>query len=76
MMPELVTMVSHDQKIHVTCHFDHLDLRNAMVPLMVLSTPQDADTNAVVSHDRYTNASCEANVDVSSMLHTILITLT
>ena len=37
-------------KSHVS-HFDHLDLRNAMVPVMVLSTSHDADTNAIILHD-------------------------
>ena len=31
-------MVSHDQKCHVAPHFDQLDLRNVMVPLV----PHDA----------------------------------
>ena len=41
-MPVLVQMVSHDPKSHVAPHFDHLDLRNAMVALMELSTSHDA----------------------------------
>ena len=38
MMSGLVPLVSHDKK-HVAPHFDHLDLGNAMVPLMVLPVP-------------------------------------
>ena len=33
----LAPMVLHDQKSHVAHHFDHLDLRNAVVPLMTPS---------------------------------------
>ena len=29
-------VVLHDQKIHVIPHLSHLDVRNAMVPLMIL----------------------------------------
>ena len=32
----LVSVASHDQKRHVAHHFDHTDLREAMVPLMML----------------------------------------
>ena len=39
-------------KSYLASNFDHLDLGNAMVPLMVVSTSCDADTNAVVSHDK------------------------
>ena len=46
LMPMPVLMASHDQKAHVALHFDHLDLKNAMAPLLVLFT----------SHDTYTNA--------------------
>ena len=35
--------------------FVHIDLRNVMVPLMVLCTSHDANNNVVASHD--TNAS-------------------
>ena len=41
-----VPVVSHSQKSHTGPHFDHLDLRNAMVSLMMLSTSHDADSNA------------------------------
>ena len=40
---------------HVSPHFNHLHLRNAMEPLMVLSTSHDADTRAIASHDTNTN---------------------
>ena len=43
-MQVLVTMVTHDQNSHVPRYFDHLDLRNAKVSLMVLSTSHDTDT--------------------------------
>ena len=33
-------------KSHVALHFDHLDLRNAMLQLMMLSTSHDDDNNA------------------------------
>ena len=42
----LVQMVSHDQKIHIALHFDHLDLRSAMMPLTMLFVSPDADANA------------------------------
>ena len=38
----LQPMVSHDQKSHTASHFNHLDLRNAMVPLMTPSASLDA----------------------------------
>ena len=43
-------------KSHVAEHCDHIDLRNAMAPMNVLSTSHDADTNVEVSHDTKTNA--------------------
>ena len=49
-------MMMHDQKGHITQNFDHLYLRNAMRPLMVLSTSHDAGTNEVESHDTSINA--------------------
>ena len=51
-MPILMPMASHDQKSHVALHFDHLDLRNAMVLLTMLSTSHDADIIAVESYDQ------------------------
>ena len=33
-------------KSHVAPHFDHLDLRNAVVPLMTPQAPYDADANS------------------------------
>ena len=39
-------MVSHDQKSHVALHFNHLDLRSAMVPLTMLFVSHNADANA------------------------------
>ena len=35
MMPVVAPLLSHDQKSHVALHIDHLDLRNAMVPLIM-----------------------------------------
>ena len=56
-------------KSHVAPHFDHLFVRNAMAPLMVLSRSHGANTYAAASHD--TNASdicyAYANVDVSGI---------
>ena len=46
MMPGLAQFFTKT-KSHVTPNFDHLYLRNAMVPLKMLSTSHDADTNAV-----------------------------
>ena len=59
-MPLTTLLASHDASTGangVTCHFDHLDVKNAMVPVIVLSTSHDADTNTVASHDTNTNAS-------------------
>ena len=56
-MPGLVTVVSQEQKkIMLHLIFDHLELKNALVPLMVLSTSHDAGTKAVASHDSICNA--------------------
>ena len=33
----VMPMASHDQKSYVASHFDRLDLRNAMMPLMTPS---------------------------------------
>ena len=41
-----VLMASHDQEGHVSLHFNHPDLRNAIVPLMMPLLSSDADTNA------------------------------
>ena len=46
-------MVSSGQESHIASDFDHLDLWNAMVPLMMLSGAHDADTDAVALHDAY-----------------------
>ena len=40
-----VLMASHGQKSNLAPHFVHLDLRNAMVLLMMLYASHDADTN-------------------------------
>ena len=42
----LALMVSHDQVSRVAPHFDHLEPKNAMVPLMTLSSSCDADGSA------------------------------
>ena len=62
-------MGSHDQKSHVATHFDNLDLRNAIMLLMMLSTSHNTDTSAMASHDTITNsnASCDVNVDISGI---------
>ena len=43
-------MVSLDQKCHVAHHLAHLDLRNAIAPLMMLSTSHGADTKEMASY--------------------------
>ena len=45
-------MVSHDQNCHVAPHFDHLDVRNAVVLLMMLSAPCYAKAS---THDNDAN---------------------
>ena len=42
----LMPMASHEEKSHVAPHFDHLDLRNSMVPLKMLSASHDIGTIA------------------------------
>ena len=44
-----VLMESHDKKGHVTPHFNHLYLRNAVMPSMMhlASCDMDPDTNAI-----------------------------
>ena len=58
---------------HVAPHSNCLDIRNVMVPLMVLSRPLYANTYAVVSHDN-TNASGITQQKI--MLHFISIVFT
>ena len=49
----IMTLASHDAnansailpKSHVAPHFGHLDLSNAMVPLMTLSASHDTDAS-------------------------------
>ena len=41
-----VKMALHDQQCHVVPHFDNLDLRNAVVSLIMLSMSCDAGTGA------------------------------
>ena len=43
----LVPMVSHDQKSPVAPHFNHHDLRNTMLPLMMLSPWCDIDASDI-----------------------------
>ena len=49
LMSVLMPVASHDQKSHVTCYFNYLDLRNAVVPLMILfiSCDTEANTNGI-----------------------------
>ena len=42
----LVAMKSHDQKSHIVPHFDYPELRNAMLPLMMLFTSCDITVSA------------------------------
>ena len=46
-MLSLVPLGSNDPKSHVAPHLDFLDLRNAMVPLMMLSASCDTCTDGV-----------------------------
>ena len=48
MMPMAVLMALHDQKGHVTPHFSYLDVRNAMVPLMVSLLSIGSDVNGMM----------------------------
>ena len=50
MMLMLVSMTSHDQNSHVAPDFDCLQLRNAMVPLMILSAfcNANASTSGII----------------------------
>ena len=50
-------MVSHAQKSHVPPHFDPLDLKNAILLVMLLSTSHAVYTNTVASHGVNTNIS-------------------
>ena len=45
MMLMLVPMLTSEKKGHVVSHFDHLDVINAMVPLMTLLPSCDTDIN-------------------------------
>ena len=62
-MPMPVLMASHDQKCHVTPHFNPY-LRNAVVPLMIPLASQDTDAGT-----RY-------QMTKKVMLHLILIVWT
>ena len=42
----LVSNVSHDQKGHVALHFDHLDIRNSVVPITMLFASHENDAKA------------------------------
>ena len=42
----LMPMELHDQKSHIVPHFNHLDVRDAMMPLMVPSGSPDANASA------------------------------
>ena len=46
MMPMMAPMILHDQKGYVALHFGHLDLRNAMVPLMMMLASYNTDSSA------------------------------
>ena len=68
-MPTPVPVTSNDQRSHVTPHFDHLDVRNATGAI------DDADANAVASHNRTASAICDAHgiTYQKVMFHFILI---
>ena len=42
-----IPKASHDEKCHLASHFDHLDLRNVMMPLIMPSI------ELVMSHDHF-----------------------
>ena len=42
----LIPMVTHDQESYVTPYFNYLDLRNAMMPLMIPSVPREVYATA------------------------------
>ena len=44
-MPMLVPFVSHDPQSHIALHFNHLDLRNAVMSLALCNA--DVNTNGV-----------------------------
>ena len=41
-----VPLASHDQKGHLLPHFDHLDIRNSVMPLTMPSASHVAHANA------------------------------
>ena len=45
MTPTPVSVASDDQKIHVALHFDHFDLRSAVVLLTILFASHDTDAS-------------------------------
>ena len=62
-MPMLGPVIWHDQRIHITPHFDHLYLRNAVVPLMQWQhmTPMlmaSCDVNADANDITWKTSSC------------------
>ena len=46
-MLTMVQVVSHDQRYPVAPHFNHVDLRNALIPLMMLSALCDVIDNGI-----------------------------
>ena len=42
----MMPILAHGQESHVEPHFDHLDIRNAVVPLMMSLVSLDADAGA------------------------------
>ena len=46
----LAHIVSHDQNNHSTLHFHHLDIMNAMVPLV--SHEADTSANGAISQEK------------------------
>ena len=51
-MVMVMCIVSHDQKSHFAPHFDCLDQRNSMVPLMMPSASHDTNVMSLVFHDK------------------------
>ena len=77
MLPLMTTVeiVSCDQASHFAPHFDHLDLRNAMVPLIMPVPMASDDQKHVVPNFKYLDQR-NAVISQKVMLNLILIVLT
>ena len=67
-----MSMASHDQKSHVACNFDYLDLRNAMMPLVTQSASLYADASANGSCDQKCHVAPHFNcLDIGNVIITL-----